>query len=140
MHITTRTVPTEPAARSASLMGVDLSFVIDRVKRDHPDWTEDRINAAVAEYREYLVYISANRNLHVLPPLDADEVWHAHIIHTREYAAFCQEHFGQFLHHVPNPTPVMNVKRFGNMTADCCSQSSCAWWTPEEISSEMLQS
>lgn len=138
MQITTRNVATEPTARAPPLMGADLSFVIDRVKRDHPDWTEDRINAAVAEYREYLMYISASRNLHVLPPLDADEVWHAHIIHTREYAAFCQEHFGQFLHHVPNPTPLMNVKRFGNMNADCCSQSSCAWWTPEEIPRDML--
>ncbi|MBU6214568.1 hypothetical protein KGM48_01865 [Patescibacteria group bacterium] len=125
------------SARSsaAAIMSADLSFVAVRVAKDHPDWSQERIGAALAEYREYLAYISANRNLYVLPPLDGDEVWHAHILHTREYEAFCKENFGQFLHHVPNPDPAMNVKRFGNLNADCCSQSSCAWWSPDELDS-----
>jgi hypothetical protein len=31
-----------------------------------------------------------------------DEVWHEHILHTREYAEFCCRALGNFLHHVPN--------------------------------------
>lgn len=123
---------------AVAIMNADLSFVAKRVAKDHPDWSTDRIEAAIAEYREYLVYISANRRLHVLPPLDGDEVWHAHIIHTREYAEFCKENFGQFLHHVPNPDPTMNAKRFGNLSADCCSKSSCAWWSPDEMDSRPI--
>jgi hypothetical protein len=30
-----------------------------------------------------------------------DEVWHAFILFTREYADFCQDIFGEFIHHVP---------------------------------------
>ncbi len=29
-------------------------------------------------------------------------VWHAHILHTEEYAEFCQNVFGFFLHHHPH--------------------------------------
>lgn len=40
---------------------------------------------------------------HPLPPsLDIDEVWHAHILHTEEYAEFCQNVFGFYLHHHPH--------------------------------------
>ncbi len=31
-----------------------------------------------------------------------DEMWHAFIIFTRDYADFCQSYFGHFIHHVPN--------------------------------------
>lgn len=30
-----------------------------------------------------------------------DEMWHVFILHTREYEAFCMEHFGRFIHHSP---------------------------------------
>lgn len=31
-----------------------------------------------------------------------DEMWHCFVLHTIDYADFCEEHFGFFLHHVPN--------------------------------------
>lgn len=30
-----------------------------------------------------------------------DEYWHVFILHTRDYAAFCDAHFGFFIHHSP---------------------------------------
>lgn len=30
-----------------------------------------------------------------------DEYWHAFILHTRDYADFCEVHFGCFVHHSP---------------------------------------
>ena len=30
-----------------------------------------------------------------------DEMWHAFILHTAEYARFCSDHFGRFVHHDP---------------------------------------
>ncbi|MGQ3891353.1 hypothetical protein [Legionella sp. CNM-4043-24] len=33
------------------------------------------------------------------PLLELDKLWHAFILHTREYSAFCQTHFGQYFHH-----------------------------------------
>ncbi len=31
-----------------------------------------------------------------------DWMWHTFLLFTRDYAAFCEEHFGFFIHHVPN--------------------------------------
>jgi hypothetical protein len=31
-----------------------------------------------------------------------DEMWHAFLLFTLDYADFCDRHFGFFLHHVPN--------------------------------------
>lgn len=37
-----------------------------------------------------------------LPPSqDIDEVWHAHILHSKEYTDFCKLVFGDYLHHNP---------------------------------------
>src|SRR5215813_80179 len=30
-----------------------------------------------------------------------DDMWHAFVLFTRDYAAFCEHYFGLFLHHVP---------------------------------------
>lgn len=34
-----------------------------------------------------------------------DVLWHQFILFTREYSAFCEEHFGIFIHHAPYNTP-----------------------------------
>lgn len=36
------------------------------------------------------------------PSRDVDPAWHAFILHSREYAEWCEEQFGRFLHHAPN--------------------------------------
>lgn len=33
-----------------------------------------------------------------------DEMWHTFILFTRDYADFCERHFGLFVHHAPTPT------------------------------------
>lgn len=37
----------------------------------------------------------------VSPSLPIDAAWHAFILHTRDYAEYCQERFGRFIHHQP---------------------------------------
>jgi hypothetical protein len=36
-----------------------------------------------------------------MPSQVVDELWHAFILHTRAYEAFCRQGFGRFLHHTP---------------------------------------
>ena len=38
--------------------------------------------------------------------LRIDDMWHAFILHTRDYADFCTHYFGQFIHHDPVPIAV----------------------------------
>src|SRR3712207_3180742 len=35
------------------------------------------------------------------PSKTVDEAWHEFVLFTREYAAFCEERYGRFLHHDP---------------------------------------
>ncbi len=44
----------------------------------------------------------------ISPSLTIDEAWHAFILHTRDYAEYCQEQFGRFIHHQPTPAEVSN--------------------------------
>ncbi|THV35690.1 glycine-rich domain-containing protein [Glycomyces buryatensis] len=36
------------------------------------------------------------------PSMAVDIGWHMFILHTRDYAAFCEQVAGQFIHHVPH--------------------------------------
>lgn len=42
-------------------------------------------------------------NKSLSPDRSSDEFWHSFLAHTREYAAFCDRHFGTFVHHEPMP-------------------------------------
>jgi len=64
-------------------------------------WSEERIADALANYRNFLWLSSLDQSQHHAPSEDVDEVWHAHILHTHDYIAFCDEYFGRYFHHVP---------------------------------------
>ena len=100
-----------------ALPDFDLSKVVSRVAKENPDWSQDRLRDAEDSYRAYLAAckLSAKK---LSPAPDADEVWHAHILHTREYARDCGSYFGYFLHHVPTETEI------GAGDADCQGDSS----------------
>jgi hypothetical protein len=79
----------------------DLGFLARRVAK-RCDVPLAKASGAVAAYKKYV-------GLHMMEPFNphpmsglVDEVWHEHILHTREYGDFCQRVVGWFLHHVPN--------------------------------------
>ena len=37
-----------------------------------------------------------------------DQVWHAHILDTHDYKAFCEQVFGHFVHHIPGDVHLPN--------------------------------
>lgn len=39
----------------------------------------------------------------MVPSDDVDHGLHAFVLHTKDYADFCQQHAGRFLHHNPRP-------------------------------------
>ncbi len=62
-----------------------------------PAWIEEGI-LALKQY--YAVALLDPRNFHAVSDL-IDPFWHAHILHTRQYADFCERTFGEFVHHEP---------------------------------------
>lgn len=63
------------------------------------------INAAMREYRHFLYLAYWNRRMEqstmVVPTVDADKIWHSHILFTRDYREMCDRVFGRYLDHQP---------------------------------------
>ena len=79
---------------------MDLTKFVARVRREEPDWTEERLVAAEAGYRQF--WLEAKSIPNHRPSRDVDKVWHAHILHTREYIRDSWDYFGYHFHHTPD--------------------------------------
>ena len=90
------------SALSANLPTFDLSVVMKRVAKEHPDWSYERLEDAERVYREFCSQMKAANggHLHVTND-DMDEVWHWHVLHTRRYMADCVAYYGGYVHHTP---------------------------------------
>ena len=78
---------------------IDLAHVSRRLSRKL-GWDQERCDKAIIDYRAFL-YAAATFEGAVTPTPDIDEVWHAHILHTKAYAEACFAVFGGYLHHQP---------------------------------------
>lgn len=70
-------------------------------------------------------------------PIDA--AWHEFVLYTQDYASFCDEMFGRFIHHVP-PTYLSNegqtkgkTWRTFQVAEDVFGQLSSNWDVPEHM-------
>jgi hypothetical protein len=93
----------------AALAAYDFGFLEDRYSSDYPNHAP-AFDRYTEELRKFL-----ELPLHCDGPLAAmsngvDALWHTFINHTPQYAAFCDDVYGEFLHHQPRsekfPVPV----------------------------------
>lgn len=72
-----------------------------------------------------------------------DEMWHAFLIFTRDYAEFCQKYFGEFIHHQPNVVedqPIVvnefepQLRKFLSYTFDILGEETVCSWFSEHVS------
>lgn len=96
----------------------DLSFVKERIlKREADKWTPEKLAAAELDYRQFMATIKATPGTPHSPTGLADEIWHEHILFTREYTRDMQNYIGHFVHHVP-----MNAAQMANWDSKCSSK------------------
>ncbi|SDH01151.1 glycine-rich domain-containing protein [Pseudomonas abietaniphila] len=66
-------------------------------------WSETEAEIAIQYYKNFL-YLN-KKYLHqfsIIPPmLEVDEIWHHHILDTRQYFKDCHSIFGYYFHHYP---------------------------------------
>lgn len=67
------------------------------------EWTMLEAEIAIQYYKNFLFLNKKYAGeFPVLPPLlEVDEVWHHHIMDTRQYEKDCESIFGYFFHHYP---------------------------------------
>ena len=110
------------ARREQFIRNYTLPLGLYRAVRKHrPDLADKDLQLANRALRQYfLAYLKGGFRYVSMPSRLADELWHEFILHTRDYAAFCQTAFGRTLHHVP-ATALGAVKKHNEGLRRC-------WW------------
>ena len=92
----------------------DLTNVLNRLVRVE-GWPVKAAKTGIALYRNFLYLVAKYPNMLLPPSQEMDEVWHAHILHTRDYRNFCQNTFGRYIDHDPSDhkldAPFENMQR-----------------------------
>lgn len=86
----------------SNLFDWNLRNVKNRMKKDNPSLDEDYLLALEIEYKRYislLIYYPNSRR-----PISAavDEMWHTHLLFTKDYNRFSEAVIGKFIHHCPS--------------------------------------
>ncbi|NBF09188.1 glycine-rich domain-containing protein [Pseudomonas sp. Fl4BN1] len=62
----------------------------------------------------FLAYLKSGERYVSMPSQVVDDLWHEFILHTRDYQAFCDQAFVQFLHHTPAAALGQNPEQQSN--------------------------
>ncbi len=77
--------------------------VVSRYRWSHPWLTDGDVAAVTASARQWFRLLQCESSTPLAMPSEAvDELWHEFVLHTRDYADFCAQAFGRFMHHVPD--------------------------------------
>ncbi|MEV6014779.1 hypothetical protein [Streptomyces sp. NPDC051997] len=72
-----------------------------RVVTDHPEISADTARRIVGQAAAFIAASGQQPGRALVPSRFVDYGWHAFILHTVDYAAFCELVAGRFVHHVP---------------------------------------
>jgi len=98
--------PTSPASGTGviPLQGLISARLFDkltfRVMADH-DLDQDTADRVVTQSLAFLLACALNPEGRLSPSKAVDAGWHAFILHTADYAEFCDRVAGRYIHHTP---------------------------------------
>lgn len=72
-----------------------------RVTADHPEISKATARRIVGQAAAFIAASGQQPGRELVPSELVDYGWHAFILHTVDYADFCQRVVGRFVHHVP---------------------------------------
>jgi hypothetical protein len=78
----------------------DLTAISDRMVIKH-GWNKEFTDKCIEEYKKF-VFLIKKGNKKISPPLKVDDIWHEHILFTKDYFEDTKEYLGFFLHHQPH--------------------------------------
>lgn len=90
--------------RLAFLEKYDFSVITKDVS-DKYGWSEEKAKEVELQFKRFMSLAWLDRSEYHIPEIDVDEYWHRAILHTQWYGRFCQDMFGSFYHHTPEPSP-----------------------------------
>lgn len=102
-------------------MGCCTSVTLPRVRLSFPiseqlSTVAEANSTSVEEYLKFMHIVQSFPRVRLAPSAPIEAVWCAHVLRTREYAAFCTAFMGRFYHHsVPATTPGSAASSFAAM-------------------------
>ncbi len=73
-----------------------------KLHQRYPDLSRKDIALVSRGLRQFFIaYLMSGRRYVAMPSRVVDDLWHEFILYTRDYQAFCNLAFGDFLHHTP---------------------------------------
>lgn len=82
----------------------DFSDITSDVKKKF-DWSQEKASETENQVKQFMALAVLDPGYYHIPEIDVDEYWHRMILHTQWYAKFCDDVFGSFYHHTPEPDP-----------------------------------
>lgn len=126
--------------------------IINRYKKDHPKSADQ----AETLFEDLMIFFWASKKheeLRRLNPNDEtldftfimdedmkniDHMWHVFLLYTKDYMDYCDENFGEYLHHLPDVIPngmikeidyQQNLERFLNFVYEYLGEDIvCRWF------------
>jgi len=92
-------VPSDFVEKISAMDKQSLDFVVRRVMKDNKVSKEAALKSRTTFLRWASLKFVSNESL--VPNLVADMFWHAFLMFTMDYHSWCEQHFGDFFHHVP---------------------------------------
>ena len=89
-------------AEVSRIFDLNLDDIVTYVLKYNPELKEG-IDEIVKQYRCFIYLCGVFRSSLNVPSQEIDKIWHSHILHTKDYAEFCNAVAGQFIHHNPFP-------------------------------------
>lgn len=93
----------------------DMSKFTERLIDKFNFLDEYEINLIIESLKDFYisVYIanSEGKFINSITNAIVDELWHLHILHTKEYFNFCENVYGRYLHHTPTDNIIDSVEQ-----------------------------
>jgi hypothetical protein len=100
--------PVEPlsadlgARRMQAMLGFEAPYLADKLVRLGIASSTAHAQELFLEVKRYLALAALPAGTEVpMFSTRVDQVWHEFVLFTREYALFCKDHVGHFMHHAP---------------------------------------
>ena len=100
--------------------------LLQSITQAYPHLNQEQCILAGNALKQFFIgYLLSWQEPLTMPSRVTDELWHAFIVRTKDYAAFCNESFGEFFHHTPDVAMPPNWRseneRMRNIWRSCCN-------------------
>lgn len=116
------------AGTAEAALAFEAPYLVEKLVQEGVAATPEEAEGLFREVKRYVVLATADRSrVYEMHSLLVDQAWHQFVLYTAQYARYCEDHFGHYVHHSPSnapevqvasPRPVATFAEFGERYAE----------------------